>query len=91
MKIFLFRKKLTSQKDWYAQVGMSWHLAAFERCLKNSKNIKEIDTDVYISFLEDDSIQDASAVVGMVLQNLALYKQAHPEVEQVYIKSDNAA
>ena len=70
---------------------MSWHLAAFERCLKNSKGIKEIDTNVYISFLEDDSLQDADAVVGIVLQNLQLYKQAHPEVEQVYIKSDNAA
>ena len=59
--------------------------------MMNAKGIKTVDTDVYISFLEDDSIQDASAVVGMVLQNLALYKQAHPEVEQVYIKSDNAA
>ena len=48
-------------------------------------------TNVYISFLEDDSLQDADAVVGIVLKNLELYKQAHTEVEQVYIKSDNAA
>lgn len=82
---------MTSQRDWFAQVGMIWHLAAMERCLKNKEGIVEMDTDVYISFLDDDSIGDASSVVGIVLQNLAMYKKAHPEVTEVFIKSDNAA
>ena len=80
-----------SQRDWYAQAGMSWHIAAFERCSKNSEGKGEIDTEVYVSFLNDDSLQDANAVVAIVMKNLEMYKIAHPEAREVYIKADNAA
>lgn len=66
-------------------------MAAFQRCVKNDKKEPEIISDVYISFLDDDSIQDAYSVFAIVMQNLEMYKKGHPEAKEVYIISDNAA
>ena len=80
-----------SQRDWYAQAGISWHMAAFQRVVKNDKNEPEIISDVYISFLEDDSIQDATSVFAIVMKNLEMYQKGHKEAKEVFIISDNAA
>ena len=40
-------------------------------------------------FFADDSKQDSDTVLALIKRSLQLYKQGHPEVKRVYIRSDN--
>ena len=46
---------------------------------------------MYAQIIDDDSIQDATAVVALIKSALEYYKKANPQITKVWIRSDNAA
>ena len=76
--------------DEYLQAGFSWALTVFQRCLAEEKNKAFLESDVHCSVLNDKSPQDSDTVLAMLVASLQLYKQAHPQVTEVYLRSDNA-
>ena len=65
-------------------------LTVFQRCLADDKGKASIETDVHASVLNDKSPQDSDTVLAMLISSLELYKKAHPQVTEVYLRSDNA-
>ena len=51
---------------------------------------KKVETDVHCTVLNDQSLQDSTSVLAMLRASLQLYKLAHPEITEIFIRSDNA-
>ena len=84
------KKFRESTKDWYAQAGWSWQMFAYQRCFPDDLGKGRVETDVHSAILNDKSLQDSETVLAQLKASLELYKKAHPEVTEVYIRADNA-
>ena len=94
---FLPRRFRGKQSEWYAQNGMSNHGTCFERIVPSSyeedgitpkEYKKEVDT--YVSLPNDNSKQDALTTAAVIKANIIEFKKNHPEIKQLYLRSDNA-
>jgi hypothetical protein len=85
----LGRRFRETQKEWYAQVGTSWHITCFE-VLRCKDGIWVIDTEVHIAIIDGDAKQEAAVNVALMKESLKVYNRHHPEIEQAYFRSDNA-
>ena len=74
---------------------MSWHLVSIERAHQQEKDKVTITPEVYAQLLDGEtsdgeSKQDSDAVVALAVKALKEYAKNHPEVEEFYVRSDNA-
>ena len=79
-----------STRDWYAQSGWSWQLFAYQRCFTDASDQGQVESDIHCTILNDKSLQDSQSVLAMLKASLKLYKRAHPNVKEIFIRSDNA-
>ena len=84
------KKFRESTRDWYAQAGWSWQLLAYQRCFSDASDRGQVETNVHCAVLNDHSLQDSQSVLAILKSSLELYKKANPDVEEIYIRSDNA-
>ena len=84
------KKFRESTADWYAQSGWSWQLFAYQRCFPDDEGKGQVETNVHTTVLDDKSLQDSQSVLAMLRASILLYKKAHPEVKELWIRSDNA-
>ena len=96
MKI-LPRRFRGKQSEWFAQNGISNHIGCFTRIVPFSFEDDGVTTkvfrkevDTYVSVVEDDSKQDALTSAAIIKENLQAYKNNHPDVKKIYLRSDNA-
>ena len=54
------------------------------------RNKPFLESDVHCSVLNDKSPQDTDTVLAMLVASLQIYKMAHPDVTEIYLRSDNA-
>ena len=82
---------VSSQKKFhFIQNWRKYQLKSF--CFENSKKKGEYNItegNKGSRFFADDSKQDSDTVLALIKRSLQLYKQGHPEVKRVYIRSDN--
>ena len=83
------------QSSYFGKRGISMHVTVVERIRaeKDANGIVQkyfIETDVFATIIDKDSIQDAGAVAGIICVNLQSYKTMHPSVKSGYLRSDCA-
>ena len=82
---FLPRKFLESQSDWYGKRGIPWHISVALR--KNANDETELFTFVHTF---ESCNQDSSTVLAIIDDVFRQLKEIMPEVNSVYMRSDNA-
>jgi hypothetical protein len=78
-----FREK---QSDWYGKRGLSWHVSSVVS--RNEK--REAYEVVSYVHLFDQCTQDWFAVTSIIENLLAHLKSENPQLQQVYLRSDEA-
>jgi hypothetical protein len=78
-----FREK---QSDWYGKRGLSWHVSSVVS--RNEK--REANEVVSYVHLFDQCTQDCFAVTSIIENLLAHLKSENPQLQQVYLRSDEA-
>lgn len=74
----------------YGKCGISWHITAFERVIQNENSEFVIDTEIFVSVLEDKTPQVSDVTTAIVSDNIKKYCDSHPDVKRCHIRSDNA-
>ena len=72
---------------------MSYGAVGYEKPKENNGEQNDgptIELDCHVQVLEGTSLQDSSSVVAIILASAKDYKRAHPEVEKLILKADNA-
>ena len=72
---------------------MSYGAVTYEKpkeCDEDTHDGPMIELDCHVQVLNDTTLQDSNSVVAIVLKSLQDYKRAHPEVQKVILKADNA-
>ena len=72
---------------------MSYGAIGYEKPKENNGEQNDghtIELDCHVQVLNNTSLQDSNSVVAIVLKSLQDYKRAHPEVQKVILKADNA-
>ena len=82
---FLPRKFCESQNDWFGKRGIPWHVSVAMR--KNVNNETEMLTFIHAF---ESCNQDSSTVLSIVDDVFGQLKEIMPEVNSVYLRSDNA-
>ena len=82
---FLPRKFRESQSDWYGKRGIPWHISVALR--KNANDETELFTFVHAF---ESCNQDSSTVLAIIDDAFRQLKEIMPEVNSVYMRSDNA-
>ena len=82
---FLPRKFRESQSDWFGKRGIPWHISVALR--KNANDETELFTFVHAF---ESCNQDSSTVLAIVDDVFRQLKEIMPEVNSVYMRSDNA-
>ena len=81
---FLPRLYRESQGEWFGKRGLSWHIAVVLR-----KKEEEIETQAFIHIVECRA-QDSACVVTLMEHVLATLKKENPEIENAFVRMDNA-
>ena len=82
---FLPRKFRESQSDWFGKRGIPWHISVALR--KNANDETELFTFVHAF---ESCNQDSSTVLAIIDDVFRQLKEIMPEVNSVYMRSDNA-
>ena len=82
---FLPRKFREGQSDWYGKRGIPWHISVALR--KNANDETELFTFVHAF---ESCNQDRSTVLAIIDDVFRQLKEIMPEVNSVYMRSDNA-
>ena len=82
---FLPRKFREGQSDWYGKRGIPWHISVALR--KNTNDETELFTFVHAF---ESCNQDSSTVLAIIDDVFRQLKEIMPEVNSVYMRSDNA-
>ena len=69
---------------------MSWHVLVLERIIKDSSGEPVIEITVIITILDENNSQDAQTTYGITMACLKVFKESHPDVKSVWIRSDQA-
>ena len=82
---FLPRKFRESQSDWFGKRGIPWHISVALR--KNANDETELFTFVHAF---ESCNQDSFTVLAIIDDVFRQLKEIMPEVNSVYMRSDNA-
>ena len=61
----------------------------FNRVIQGDDGTSKLATQAHACVLSDESKQDSECVLALIKKSLELYKLGHPEVKEVFIRSDN--
>lgn len=81
---FLPQTHHETQQDFYAKKGISWHVSVLVRKVNGTFKVS-----VFYHIIQN-GIQDWYAVVSIIQNLLNHLKTIHPELDTMYIRSDNA-
>ena len=91
------RRQRQKLSEFFAKNGYSNQIACFIQIIPNSYEIDDMtpkdfqkQVDAYVSIVEDDSKQDALTSAAIIKENIIAYKKNHPEVKQLWLRSDCA-
>lgn len=73
-----------TQSDWFAKRGMSWHISVVVRRVSS-----QLQTQTFVQILQSSN-QGSFTVVLLLEHVLRTLKSEHPEIQQVYLRQDNA-
>ena len=77
----LFRE---TQSDWFGKRGMSWRISAVVRRVSS-----QLQNQTFVQILQSSN-QGSFTVVLLLEHVLRTLKSEHPEIQQVYLRQDNA-
>ena len=81
---FLPRIYHETQQDFFAKKGISWHVSVLVRKVDGTYTVS-----AFYHVLQN-GLQDWYAVVSIIHHLVSHFKQIHPELDTLYIRSDNA-
>lgn len=73
----------------YGKRGISWMMNIFNRVIEGDNGSSKLATQAHACVLSDESKQDSECVLALIKKSLELYKLGHPEVKEIFIRSDN--
>ena len=73
---YLPKRFRETQVEWFSQTGFSWHVTTVEKLLIAADGTSYIQTDVFVSILDDDSRQD-SVVTTAILKGKFIFIEFH--------------
>ncbi|CAB3984487.1 Transposon Tf2-6 poly [Paramuricea clavata] len=82
---FVQMRHREKQSDWFGKRGMNWHVCSV--LSKSETNLLQIE---YYVHLFNSCVQDWYSVVSILEQLLTSIKKERPEIQQVFIRSDEA-
>ena len=71
------------------KAGVTTHITVFKRTVLVD-GTKKTETTVYASLVEGSEKQDSNMVMCILESVFQHYKLANPDIEDLYVKSDNA-
>ena len=71
---------------WFAQAGVTTHIAVFKRTIEVD-GVKKTETTVYASIIEGNDKQDANMVMCILESVFRHYKASNSNIEDLYLKS----
>ena len=83
---FLQLRHRERQSDWYGKRGLSWHVSSV---VSRNTESSALEVSSY-SHLFDQCTQDWYAVTSIVENLLSNLKIEHPNLQRVYLRSDEA-
>ncbi|XP_076085029.1 uncharacterized protein LOC143055862 [Mytilus galloprovincialis] len=85
MKFLPFQYRET-QSEFFEKKGFSWHIS----CVITTSKENELDLQCYIHILENGT-QGWFSVANILVNLLDQLKTVNPEIDELFLKSDNAA
>ena len=77
------------QIEWYAKKGLAWLVTVIETPVEDNGTI-QIKQDYYISLLDSQYKQDATATGAILEAVLKLHKKNNANVTEYFLRSDQA-
>ena len=71
---------------------MSWLILVYQQALRtvSDEDKAVMATQCHTAIISDNSLQDADTVLAILRESLILYKKGHPQITEIWIRSDNA-